>query len=138
MKHTLKYQIDHYKSLDDKIVAIFYSMGLDKITTDSELLHTTFYKLRSQHKVFFEDLYFKTGGRFPYSDDLDQTFSGLMLAGLISQEAPWYRFYLIDGQQRKMIEKNIIHKFSIAELGEIQEIADVLKNDIKKISGNVK
>ena len=128
----LKYQIDHYRSLDDKIASIFYSMNLDKITTDSELLHTSFYKLRSQHGKFFEDLHFKIGGRFPYSDDLDQTFSGLMLAGLISQEALWYKFYLISNEQRKIIEKNIILKFSEAELGEIQEIADVLKNEIKK------
>ena len=127
----MKFRLHKTSSLDDKVAAIFYFTGLDRITTDSQSLHTAFYKLRSQHSELLGDLHFKAGGRFPYSEDLEQTFPGLVLGGLVSQEAPWYRFYTISSRQRKLIEKNVVPIFSEGELREIKEIA----SEIKKLGG---
>jgi len=123
--------INKYKSLEDKIAAILYTTGLDRIPTDLRILHTAFYEISKDHNEFFNDLHFKIGGRFPYSESLDQVFPALAISGLISCENPEYDVYTINLQQKKLIEKNILPLFSSeTETDDIKKIAEELKQKI--------
>ena len=120
-----------YKSLDDKIAAIFYSMELTKIPINMEKLHVAFFDFSKAYPDFLSDIHFKIGGRFPYSESLDQTFPGLALSGYISCKNPEFRFYEIDQEQRKLIDQNIMSLFSDDEKKTIRLIADKLKSILR-------
>ena len=114
--------LESYQALDDKIAAIFVKSGMERIPTDLKTLHTAFYHIAKAHSAFFPNLHFKIGGRFPYSEALDQTFPGLAIAGLLSCENPKYEFYVIDKEKRTIIQEKILPLFSREEQTEIEEI----------------
>ena len=118
--------LESYKALDDKIAAIFLKSGMERIPTDLKTLHTAFYHIAKAHSAFFPHLHFKIGGRFPYSEALDQTFPGLAIAGLLSCENPQYKFYVLDEKKRKIIRERILPLFSSEEQSEIEEIGQEL------------
>lgn len=115
-----------YKALDDKIVAIFFKTGLDRFPTDLKTLHIAFYHIAKAHPEFFPNLHFKIGGRFPYSEALDQTFPGLAISGLLSCLNPKYEFYIIPKEKRTIIQDKILPLFSPEEQMEIKEIGKEL------------
>jgi hypothetical protein len=122
--------IKDYESLDDKVAAIFYFMNLEQIPADFEAIHSAFYELKKKYKII-SDIHFKLGGRFPISEDLEQTFPALMLCRIMYMDAPEYRFYIIGENGREIIKKNIIPQFSKDEIKELQEISKELKMRLK-------
>ena len=69
---------------------------MEQIPTDLKTLHSAFYEIKKAHSAFFPHLHFKRGGRFPYSEALDQTFLGLAISGLLSCKNPEYEFYVLE------------------------------------------
>ena len=122
--------LESYTALDDKIAAILLKSGMEYIPTDLKMLHTAFYQIAKAHSDFFPNLSFKIGGRFPYSDALDQTFPGLAIAGLLSCENPEYDFYRIREEQRQIILEKIFPLFSPEEQTEIEAIGLELKGQL--------
>ena len=103
---------------------------MEQIPTDLKTLHSAFYEIKKAHSAFFPHLHFKRGGRFPYSEALDQTFLGLAISGLLSCENPEYEFYVIDEKKRTLIRDRIFSLFSSEEQTEIEEIGLELKGHL--------
>ena len=124
----------NYISLDSKVAAILYITDLRKVPTDQKILHTAFYNVAGDYPEFFEHLHFKTGGRFPYSESLDQTFPGLAISGFIGCQNPGYEYYFLDDEKRANIEKIIMPLFQGRELETIREIGERLKESFSCVS----
>ena len=118
--------VKNFMSLDDKVAAIFFATGKSEITTNQQKLHSAFFELTKRYPSFFNEVHFKKGGRFPYSESLEQTFPGLAISGLLSCQNPEYNYYTMNKAQKKSIKNNIFSQFKKEEQEEIMNIATEL------------
>ena len=128
----LKERLKKFVSLDDKVAVLLYATGMNKIPTNLRIIHPAFSLVAQRYNRFFEELHFKIGGRFPYSEALDHVFPGLAISGLISCENPEYQFYLLPEDKRKKIEQNILPLFSPEDKILIKTIGQELRKEFQK------
>lgn len=92
-------------------------------------IHEYIYQSRQKFSVLRLFRFDSVGGH-PYSADIDDALTNMELAGLLSQKNPSFTEYLISSALREHFSHYTKLHFSSEQMGEIEELAKGLKNNL--------
>lgn len=129
---ALKKKLQKNTTPQDIVAAIFYYFKGDKIlfTTDYEKIHNAFYKFKEDS--LFDEFSYRNMGLYYWSENLENSLSGLSISRLLTRHNPIYQIYEINSKQKEQIKNTILIKFKDDQKKRIQEISSEIEKEIRR------
>ena len=118
------------------IIATSGLSGLEKMTTNREILQTVFRRMKEEAKgleiVLLKDLVFATQPIFPYSEDLEKIFVHCLMGLLTLRMTLYDSDFLIDRKQAQKVLLEAPKMFTAEKIQALNALAEKFQEHLSK------